>query len=121
MEKLERKLASIIKGFRKDSLEIELNQEHVHKWISQFNVDTQEIILNETVHILEKWYFDEDKILIFLNEVIQYLQKGNENRIEENSLKGICFLDIQESGKSQSQLVKMLRDEVYKNTSVIYK
>ena len=36
---MEREIAEIIKGFRQDSIEIEIemNQEHVHKWISQFS------------------------------------------------------------------------------------
>lgn len=29
-------IAEIIKGFRQPSVEIEINQEHVHKWVSQF-------------------------------------------------------------------------------------
>lgn len=47
---MEREIAEIIKGFRQDSIEIEIemNQEHVHKWISQFSPDTQNIILEET-------------------------------------------------------------------------
>ena len=44
---MEREIVEIIKGFRQDSIEIEMNQEHVHKWISQFSPDTQNIILEE--------------------------------------------------------------------------
>ena len=51
---MEREIAEIIKGFRQDSIEIEMNQEHVHKWISQFSPDTQNIILEETLHILKE-------------------------------------------------------------------
>lgn len=30
---LEKEVAEIIKGFRQDFIEIEINQEHVHKWV----------------------------------------------------------------------------------------
>ena len=55
---MEREIAEIIKGFRQDSIEIEMNQEHVHKWISQFSPDTQNIILEETLHILKNGISD---------------------------------------------------------------
>lgn len=71
---MEREIAEIIKGFRQDSIEIEIemNQEHVHKWISQFSPDTQNIILEETLHILKEWYFPKDKINLFLDKMMAY-------------------------------------------------
>ena len=56
-EIMEKEIAEIIKGFRQDSIEIEINQGYVHKWISQFSPATQDIILEETLHILKEWYF----------------------------------------------------------------
>lgn len=109
---MEVEISEIIKNFRQTSIDIEINQEHVHKWVSQFDLDTQETILKETLHILREWYFDKNKIRVFLDEIVDYLKRENENATEENPLRDICFLDIQKSGKSQSQLVELLRDEV---------
>lgn len=109
---IEKEIAEIIKGFRQPSVEIEINQEHVHKWVSQFSPDTQDTILEETLHILKKWYFGRDKISLFLNEIMDYLKAENET--DADPFKGICFLDIQENGKSQFQLVEILKDEVNK-------
>ena len=109
---LEKEIAEIIKGFRQDYIEIEINQEHVHKWVSQFNPDTQDIILEETLHILKAWYFGKDKICAFLDEIVDYLKSENENATDEEPMKGIYFWDVQESGKSQSQLVEMLKNSV---------
>ena len=80
---MEREIAEIIKGFRQDSIEIEMNQEHVHKWISQFSPDTQNIILEETLHILKEWYFPKDKINLFLDKMMDYLKSENENATDE--------------------------------------
>lgn len=111
---IEKEIAEIIKGFRQPSVDIEINQEHVHKWISQFSPDTQDTILEETLHILKKWYFGRDKISLFLNEIMDYLKAENENATDADPFKGICFLDIQESGKSQFQLLEILKDEANK-------
>lgn len=73
---MEKEIAEIIKGFRQDSIEIEMNQGHVHKWISQFSPDTQDIILEETLHILKEWYFGKDKISLFLDEIIHGIKVG---------------------------------------------
>lgn len=106
---MEKEIAEIIKGFRQDSIEIEINQGHVHKWISQFSPATQDIILEETLHILKEWYFGKDKINLFLDEIMDYLKSENENATDEEPMKDIYFWDIQKSGKSQSQLVEMLK------------
>ena len=100
---IEKEIAEIIKDFRQSSVGIEINQAHVHKWVSQFNPDVQDTILEETLHILKKWYFGRDKISLFLNEIMNYLKLENKNATDADPFKGICFLDIQESGKSQIQ------------------
>ena len=51
---IEKEIAEIIKDFRQSSVGIEINQAHVHKWVSQFNPDVQDTILEETLHILKK-------------------------------------------------------------------
>lgn len=109
---MESEMENIIKGFRQNSIEVEINQEHIHKWVSQFSLDTQDIILKETLHILKKWYFGKDKINSFLDDMIDYLKSENKNAIEEDPLKDIVFLNIQVKGKSQSQLIEMLDDRV---------
>lgn len=86
----------------------------MHKWVSQFNPDVQNTILEETLHILKKWYFGRDKISLFLNEIMNYLKLENKNATDADPFKGICFLDIQESGKSQIQLIEILKDEANK-------
>jgi putative uncharacterized protein (fragment) len=113
-EVIEKEIAEIIKNFRKSSVGIEINQKHVNMWVSQFEPNTQNIILEETLHILKEWYFDKDKIYLFLDDVIDYLKEQNEDASKVDPFNGICFLDIQESGKSQSQLVEMLKNKIYK-------
>lgn len=98
-EIMEKEIAEIIKGFRQDSIEIEINQGHVHKWISQFSTATQDIILEETLHILKEWYFGKDKIDLFLDEITDYLKSENENATDEEPMKDIFFGIFKKAGK----------------------
>ena len=82
---IEKEIAEIIKDFRQSSVGIEINQAHVHKWVSQFNPDVQDTILEETLHILKKWYFGRDKISLFLNEIMNYLKLENKNATDAPS------------------------------------
>ena len=86
---IEKEIAEIIKDFRQSSVGIEINQAHVHKWVSQFNPDVQDTILEETLHILKKWYFGRDKISLFLNEIMNYLKLENKNATDADPFKGI--------------------------------
>ena len=52
----EKEVEKIIKGFRQNSIEI--NQDHIYKWILQFKPDTQSIISKETLHILKNCISD---------------------------------------------------------------
>ena len=70
---------------------------------------------------MKKWYFGRDKISLFLNEIMNYLKLENKNATDADPFKGICFLDIQESGKSQIQLIEILKDEANKKIWMQYK
>ena len=68
IQELEQSISAIIKDFRQGAVGIELNSEHVHKWVSQFDVDDQKVILEETLQVFQKWYFNKTKIKEFRNE-----------------------------------------------------
>ena len=50
---IEKEIAEIIKDFRQSSVGIEINQAHVHKWVSQFNPDVQDTILGNSAYFEE--------------------------------------------------------------------
>ena len=51
---------------------------------------------------------------------MDYLKSENENATDEEPMKDIYFWNIQESGKSQSQLVEMLNDRAVSYTHLSY-
>ena len=65
IQELEQSISAIIKDFRQGAVGIELNSEHVHKWVSQFDVDDQKVILEETLQVFQKWYLIKLKLKNF--------------------------------------------------------
>lgn len=102
-------LANIIRGFRNGELQISLDKNHVLKWVSQFSAEAQNIILSETLHIFKEWFFDIEKIRLFLSEVYEYVCSyyGDYSKV--------LFLNCQKEGTSQSRLI----DELQKMKKVI--
>lgn len=114
VQKLEQSISAIIKDFRQGTVGIELNSEHVHKWVSQFDVDDQKVILEETLQVFQKWYFNKTKIEEFLNNIVQSVVQDENYEDVHAIFKDIIFLDMQEKGKSQTNLVQMLQTLVKK-------
>lgn len=114
VQKLEQSISVIIKDFRQGTAGIDLNSDHVHKWVSQFDVDDQKVILEETLQIFQKWYFNRIKIEQFLDEILQSVVQDENQENAPEVFKNIVFLDMQEKGKSQTNLVQMLQTLVKK-------
>ena len=114
VQKLEQSISAIIKDFRQGTVGIDLNSDHVHKWVSQFDVDAQKVILEETLQIFQKWYFNRTKIGQFLDEIVQSVVQDENQENAPEVFKNIVFLDMQEKGKSQTDLVQMLQTLVKK-------
>lgn len=107
IELIENEIANIIKNYRSEE-SIRFNKEHVHKWVSQFEPESQEIILLETLHIFKKYYFNKNQIKEFFVDVLNYLLKKYKFRCLEELLENTYFINIQEQGKSQSNFLNLL-------------
>ncbi len=94
------KLASIISGYRKNELISLMNEEHVRKWANQFDESSRDIILEETAHIFENWYFGIKQVHSFLCDIYSYLQG-----MYGTNLDSVRFLDCQIHGESQKKLL----------------
>lgn len=104
-------LVSIIKDFRKNELEIQINTNHVQKWVSQFSEKVREIILDETIFVFKKWYFNKEYIKnTFIHEIIEYLCDYY-HFLEKELFNNISFLNIQSSGLSQNLIVEMINEK----------
>lgn len=106
-----KELSDIIMNYRKDELNCNLNGEHVHKWVSQFSEENIDVILSETIHIFQKWYFPLERIKEeFLDEIIIYLQKKYNYDHLNDLITNTCFLNVQDVGESQKKLLQLLNE-----------
>lgn len=104
-------ISNKIQNYRLGELGYPLDERHVECWISQFGEDVQEIILQETNFLLSQCYFSESKIRQFLYDIFDSKELWNgDNMLDE--LEQTQFLDIQNKGSSQSNLLAQLNDIV---------
>lgn len=87
-----RAIANIIQNYRN----LNLGVEHVARWINQFDIDEQEIVLRGSLHLFERLYFSESVFDRFVCDVQEYFARIS---IEDYSL-----LDCQMNGSSQKEL-----------------
>jgi len=82
---------------------------HVEKWLNQFDVDDQPIILAEMDSLMKRFYFSRDRVKRCLRNFLRYdvLAAHSPRTI----LSHICFLPIQKTGNSQKVLLNMV-DEI---------
>lgn len=78
---------------------------HVERWINQFSESTQQPILTELEHVLEKTYFSKIRIKKFLKSLIHHINWTGENAtafwLQMN------FLNLQPRGNSQRELIAL--------------
>lgn len=78
------------------------------QWVNQFKEDDREFILDELTVIFAKTYFSKQKCKNLLeSSVLCLAEKYNCRSIPEFMSESI-FLDLQESGKSQKELLALL-------------
>ena len=92
-------------------LKIEINRDHVERWIEQFP-QNQDIILHKTKKLLSRYYFSEDNVYSFLELVAESEELWED---PEEAMGTAYFLDCQTEGKSQNHLLDMM-EEVVLNT-----
>lgn len=110
-EELLTQISNQIQHYRRGELGYPLDENHVRRWVSQFDGNVQEIILQETNSLLSQCYFSKSKIRQFLYDIFDSRQLWNgDNMLDE--LEQIQFLDIQNKGSSQSHLLAQLNDIV---------
>ncbi len=85
-------IADIIRDYRNLNLDVA----HVEKWINQFNIDEQEIVLKGSLHLFKRLYFSESVFDRFVCDVQEYFARS--------SIEDYFLLDCQMNGSSQREL-----------------
>ena len=85
-----------------------MSQEHIQKWVEQFEAGDQEFILNELGVIFKTVYFSKNKALTLIKKLIKKLTKQEGYSSTRELLLECKFLNLQEEGKSQGAIVDMV-------------
>jgi hypothetical protein len=89
---------------------------HVARWVNQFDAADQLTILTEMDSILKRFYFSRARVKAFYRGILGALVEGkiSQTLIDKQSpqeiLQHIKFLDIQRTGESQRDLLKILTE-----------
>jgi hypothetical protein len=86
---------------------------HVDRWIRQFANDVQLPVLHELDHVLKKTYFTRDNVSGFLARQVTNNKLAGTN--PRDFWKSANFLDIQQHGSSQHQMLEMFSIGLKKN------
>lgn len=82
-------------------LKIEINRDHVERWIEQFP-QNQDIILHKTKKLLSRYYFSEDNVYSFLELVAESEELWED---PEEAMGTAYFLDCQTEGEKSKSSV----------------
>ena len=87
-----------------------LTEDHIRRWVEQFDHSMRLQILREMDHILRKMYISKKRTKKFLINVLENadMDGGKPHAFWE----GVKFLDIQKIGESQKKMLKMFNDEL---------
>ena len=89
-----------------------MNVEHISRWVNQFQPRDRRFILEETDRLMGIGYFPEHKYQRVITEIAE--DEGN-TELFENA----AFLDIQEQGCSQHELMQSLCAELTEDIHVV--
>ncbi|ELB2808745.1 hypothetical protein QNE88_000648 [Vibrio alginolyticus] len=94
-------IASIISGYAGNRFG-NYDADHVRRWANQFEESERQLVLEETLYILERQYITEEKFKGFVRDVIKtpHLHGGDPQTFWQNA----SLLQIQQHGNSQAEL-----------------
>lgn len=111
-ENLLKSIAATTTDYRKGDIKAP-TPEHVGNWVDQFPADVRLTILREMDHVLKKTYFSRFKAERFLKEVF-----GTKKLVGDDPCafwKNVNFLNIQDRGSSQKEMLDLFDGILNKN------
>lgn len=108
-----RDIAAIITHYRNGSLTNLYNDEHVARWINQFEPYERMIVLEETKKLLRQGYLSESTFDAFLDALKPYFE--NQRAISWNN---VSLLNIQKNGSSQTVMTNKLAARIYQQDAL---
>ena len=112
-ENLLASIASTIEDYRAGEIEIaEPTPEHVDRWIRQFDDDVQVPMLRELDYVFKRTYYSKDRVASLLRTLVDHPPNGS-TRSHCRFWQRARILDIQQSGRSQSEIRSLFGRELH--------
>jgi hypothetical protein len=102
---VEASIAATVADYREHDGVVVMNQEHVADWIGQFPKDVRLPILREVDHLLKQGYISKSNTQKFLRALTKSPKLAGDD--PKRFWKACHFLDIQQGGGSQTELLRM--------------
>lgn len=115
------RLVNRIKDYRKNEIQFVPDARHINKWLSQFSPMTQDVILHETVHIFDDWYFTNEFVDEKIDRIPNYLLKKHSYPSISSVFQNVSFLCTQKDGKSQHEIVSRFRNRIFEKHGISVK
>ena len=100
MEVLADSIAKTIEGYCNNIFCATNDKDHVLRWVSQFDENDQLFVLQQTNILLSKQYFSKEKYKFIIDKLIR--------KTKTTTLQNLSFLDIQQNGNSQRDMLTLL-------------
>lgn len=84
-----------------------LTNEHIIRWVKQFDSSIQDALLQELAHVLDNSYFSKNDVQNFLKALIQNPKLSGDNPCE--FWREASLLDIQQRGGSQKDFIALFQ------------
>jgi hypothetical protein len=112
MEKIINAIFETVKDYRSDEglSQVKMSPERIKKWVEQFEEQDREFILTELRDVLDERYYPKTDCIDFLSKVIDRLTKDLKYETSKDFLNETIFLDLQEEGKSQKVMLKLMTE-----------
>ena len=114
-------LSNIIKDYRKGELDYTPNVDHISKWLSQFSPDNQDVILQETLHVFQEWYFSNKYVDEKVDRIPNYLQKKYHYPTIHSVCNSVSFLNLQKDGNSQHTIISRFVERIRERYGITVK
>lgn len=108
-------IAKEIKDYRAGEIP-EPTPDHVDRWVSQFSADVQLPLLAELYHVLDQTYFSRAVVAGFFDRQIKQKSIVGDNPCE--FWKRANFLNIQEHGESQKDILTLFGESLKKQCGI---
>ena len=105
-------LTNIIKNYRKGELDFTPDVDHISKWLSQFSPENQDVILQETLHVFQEWYFTNEYVDEKIDRIPSNLQKNYDYPTIHAVCDSVSFLSSQKDGTSQRTIISRLAERM---------